>query len=78
MLQVRPIFDNLNKKSFRWFGQSEKFSVDEIMIPYYGRHSSKQYIRGKPIRYGYKVQYRNCKVCCYVIACQCILGCLPR
>jgi len=25
------------------------------MVPYYGRHSAKQYIPGKPIRFGYKV-----------------------
>ena len=25
------------------------------MIPYYGRHSAKQYIHGKPVRYGFKV-----------------------
>ncbi len=25
------------------------------MIPYFGHHSSKQFIHGKPIRYGYKV-----------------------
>uniref|UniRef100_A0A671KTY5 PiggyBac transposable element-derived protein domain-containing protein n=1 Tax=Sinocyclocheilus anshuiensis TaxID=1608454 RepID=A0A671KTY5_9TELE len=30
-------------------------SVDESMIPYYGRHGYKQFIKGKPIRYGYKV-----------------------
>lgn len=52
--KVRPIFDNLNK-SISWFKDNEKFSVDEVMIPYYGRHSSKQYIRGKPVRYGFKV-----------------------
>lgn len=33
----------------------ETYSVDECMIPYYGRHSSKQFIRGKPIRYGFKI-----------------------
>ena len=27
------------------------FSVDESMIPYYGRHGTKQFIRGKPIRF---------------------------
>ena len=54
-IQVRPIFDNLNKNSHQWFGQSGRYSVDETMVPYFGRHSSKQYIRGKPIRYGYKV-----------------------
>jgi DNA excision repair protein ERCC-6 len=30
-------------------------SVDECMIPYFGRHSSKQFIRGKPIRFGFKL-----------------------
>jgi hypothetical protein len=34
---------------------SGKFSIDETMIPYYGRHSTKQFIHGKPIRFGYKV-----------------------
>ena len=25
------------------------------MVPYYGRHSCKQFSRGKPIRFGYKL-----------------------
>ena len=25
------------------------------MIPYFGKHSAKQFIRGKPIRFGYKL-----------------------
>ncbi|KAL1246200.1 Chimeric ERCC6-PGBD3 protein [Trichinella spiralis] len=29
--------------------------IDESMVPYYGRRSSKIFIRGKPIRMGYKV-----------------------
>ncbi len=55
--KVRPIFHNLNRMSKQLVSLSKdgKFSVDECMVPYYGRHSSKQYIRGKPIRYGYKV-----------------------
>jgi hypothetical protein len=57
-MQVRPIFANLNK-SARWFMDEGKFSVDEIMIPYFGRHSSKQFICGKPIRYGFKVRNYN-------------------
>ncbi|KAI8121791.1 PiggyBac transposable element-derived protein 3 [Lucilia cuprina] len=32
----------------------ENISIDESMVKYYGRHSAKQYIRGKPIRFGYK------------------------
>jgi Transposase IS4 len=53
---VRTVFDNINETSKRWFADGEKFAVDEIMIPYYGRHGSKQYIHGKPIRYGFKVR----------------------
>ncbi len=52
--KVRPIFANLNKAS-HWFMDEGQFSVDEVMIPYFGRHSSKQFIHGKPIQYGYKV-----------------------
>jgi hypothetical protein len=29
-------------------------SIDESMIPYYGKHYAKQYIKGKPIRFGFK------------------------
>jgi len=54
-VQVRPIFDILNKTSGKYFSKEEKFSVDEMMVPYFGRHSSKQFIRGKPIRYGFKI-----------------------
>ena len=34
-------------------------NVDESMAPYYGRHGAKQFIRGKPIRYGYKIWCLN-------------------
>jgi DNA excision repair protein ERCC-6 len=61
--KVRPIINNLNKSS-KWFLGSGQYSVDEVMIPYFGRHGSKQYIHGKPIRYGYKVR---CTVYCTVL-----------
>ena len=53
--KVRPIFENLNRASAKWMAMESQYSIDEMMIPYYGRHSSKQFIRGKPIRYGFKV-----------------------
>jgi len=34
-------------------------SIDESMVPYFGRHSCKQFIRGKPIRFGYKLWCLN-------------------
>ena len=58
--KVRPIFDNLNRcaKYSTHLSENGRYSVDEMMIPYYGRHSSKQYIRGKPVRYGFKVIFK--------------------
>ena len=41
---------------FKLHNNYVKFSIDE-RIPYYGRHGTKQFIRGKPIRFG-------CKLCC--------------
>ena len=32
----------------------EDLSIDESMVPYYGRHSCKQFIRAKSIRFGFK------------------------
>ena len=33
----------------------EDLSTDESMVPYYGRHSCKPFIRAKPSRFGYKL-----------------------
>ena len=33
----------------------EDLSIDESMVPYFGRHSCKQFIRAKPVRFGYKL-----------------------
>ena len=38
------------------FGVFHKdLSIDESMVPYFGRHIAKMFIRGKPIRFGYKL-----------------------
>nr|CAH7730400.1 unnamed protein product [Callosobruchus chinensis] len=53
--KMRPLFDALNDR-FRLFApEQEDHSVDEAMVPYFGRHGCKQFIKGKPIRWGYKV-----------------------
>lgn len=53
--KVVPIYDLMNK-NLRQFGVfSQNLSIDESMVPYYGHHSTKQFIRGKPIRFGYKL-----------------------
>ena len=37
------------------FSISRDVSIEETMVPYYGRYSCKQHIHGKPIRFGYKL-----------------------
>ena len=54
LAKIRPLQDKVNR-SLQQFGVfSKDFSIDEQMVPYFGRHSSKLFIRGKPIRFGYK------------------------
>ncbi|KAK3717501.1 hypothetical protein RRG08_063118 [Elysia crispata] len=53
--KVRPLFSLMNECFQKYFQQKENLSVDESMIQYFGRHSAKQFIKGKPIRYGYKI-----------------------
>ena len=48
-LQTMP---NCNLLQFGIF--HELLSVDESVMPYLGRHSAKIFIRGNPIRFGYK------------------------
>lgn len=53
--KVHPLFDLLNIHYMKYTPFLENLSVDESMKPYIGRHPAKQFIRGKPIRYGYKM-----------------------
>ena len=53
--KIRPLMDMLNE-SFRKFGVfREELSVDEMLVRYFGHHPLKQFIKGKPIRFGYKM-----------------------
>ncbi|XP_031343006.1 piggyBac transposable element-derived protein 2-like [Photinus pyralis] len=54
MYKVRPLMNLLNNK-FQQFGIfHECLSIDEAMVRYFGHHSAKQFIKGKPVRFGYK------------------------
>ena len=53
--KVRPLMDIVNRK-LQQFGIFSRFlSIDEEMVPYFGHHSCKMFIRGKPIRFGFKL-----------------------
>ena len=57
MAKVKPLYDILNKKLRRFGVVHEDLSIDDSRhwTTYYERHSCKQFIRGKPIRFGYKL-----------------------
>lgn len=54
LYKLRPLITHLNQNFQKHGGLKENISIDESMIPYYGRHYAKQYIKGKPIRFGFK------------------------
>lgn len=44
----------LNERCMKFVPNETYFSFDESMVPYFGHHGCKQFIRGKPIWFGYK------------------------
>ncbi|XP_047989547.1 piggyBac transposable element-derived protein 3-like [Leguminivora glycinivorella] len=52
--KLRELFQLLNQNFAENAPFEEHYSIDEAMVPYYGGHPCKQFIRGKPIRWGYK------------------------
>ncbi|XP_029475784.1 piggyBac transposable element-derived protein 3-like [Rhinatrema bivittatum] len=55
LYKVCAFIDALNGRLQQFVVFSEHLSIDEEMIPYYGHHSAKIFIRGKLIRFGYKL-----------------------
>ena len=53
--KVRPLFDAINKQCVAHYRPERHLSVDESIVPCFGKHGAKQYIHGKPIRFGYKL-----------------------
>ena len=53
--KIRSLLSMITK-SFQQFGVFEEcISVDEMIVKYYGHNCLKQFLRGKPIRFGYKL-----------------------
>ncbi|KAH8038458.1 hypothetical protein HPB51_001631 [Rhipicephalus microplus] len=53
--KMRPLFKFLNQKFLLYAPLSECYSIDESMCEYFGKHGCKQFLKGKPIRFGYKL-----------------------
>ena len=55
MYKLRPLMDLLNKNLQQFGIFTSNLSIDEEMVPYYGPHPLKMYMRAKPVRFGYKL-----------------------
>jgi hypothetical protein len=53
--KVIPLYDVLNRNLQQFGIFHSSLSIDESMVPYFGKHSAKMFIRMKPIRFGYKL-----------------------
>ncbi|XP_043191510.1 piggyBac transposable element-derived protein 3-like [Amphibalanus amphitrite] len=53
--KVRPLFEELNRVLLQFGVIHPQLSIDEQMVPYFGRHSSKMFMKGKPVRFGFKL-----------------------
>jgi len=53
--KVLPLYNSLNQNLVQFEIWHSSLSIDESMVPYFGRHSIKIFIRGKPIRFGYRL-----------------------
>lgn len=54
MFKIRPLADVIMSKFLQWGVLHEHISIDESMVKYFGHHPAKQFIRGKPVRFGFK------------------------
>ena len=52
--KVRPLIDKLNEQCLAKYLPEQLVSIDESMVPYFGHHGCKQYMRNKPVKSGYK------------------------
>lgn len=69
MAKIRPFYNMMNERFLRFWPPEQDIDVDESMVPYFGKHSAKQFIKGKPIRFGFKVWCLNTRHG-YLIQCE--------
>ena len=56
--KMRPVIDHLNSKFFEVLSNDSEQSIDEHMMRFKGRFGMKQYIKSKPIKWGFKFWFR--------------------
>ena len=53
--KVQPLFNAINEQCILIYQPTQHVSVDESMGPYFRKHGAKQYIHGKPIKFGFRL-----------------------
>ena len=71
--KIRPLLCWLNERWLLLSPTKKHLSTDKSMVPYYGRHDTKQHIHGKPIRFGYKLWSRTASAG-YMLQCEPLPG----
>ena len=69
LAKVRPLYKMMNEWFLKSFQLEENLCVDEAMILYYGKHSAKQYIKGKPTKFCNKLWCLNSRLG-YLVQCE--------
>ena len=54
--KVQPLFNAINEKCILNHQPTQHVSVDESMVPHFGKHESKQYLHSTPTKFGFKLQ----------------------
>ena len=65
---MRTLLTMLNERFLQYAILDKRLCVDKSVIPYFGRHGAKQFLRSKPIRFGYKM-WCLCNRFGYLIQC---------
>ena len=50
--KVRPLIDKSNEQCLANYLPQQSVSINESMVPYFGRHGCKQYMRNKSVKFG--------------------------
>ena len=53
--KVRPLLNKLNEQCLSNFFPEQTVSIDKSMVPYFSRHGCKQFMKKKPVKFGYKL-----------------------
>ena len=65
--KMRPVIDQLNSKFSEVLSNNSEQSSDEHMVKFKGRSGMKQYIKSKPIKWGFKFWFHCSKKSDYLL-----------